>query len=80
MICRDDLVEAASQTASINGLQPPLRNVYVAVRENTLLSFGRAVAFVEFDVQVRASVSRLGPCSGLDWSLQLHHSIAMREW
>ena len=54
-------------------------------RENTLLSFGRAaahaaVAFIEFDVQVRASVSRLGPCSGLDWSLQLHHSIAMREW
>ena len=39
-----------------------------------------AVAFVEFDVQLRASVSRLGPCSGLDWSLQLHHSIAMREW
>jgi len=45
-------------------------------RENTLLSFGRAaVAFVEFDVQVRSSVSRLGPCSGLDWSLQ---STALR--
>lgn len=68
------------------GAPPGARVGAARERENTLLSFGRAaehaaVAFVEFDVQVRASLSRLGPCSGSDWNLQLHHSIAkLRVW
>jgi len=72
------------------GAPPGARVGAARVRENTLLSLGRAaahaaVAFVEFDVQVRTCswpglVFRACLALGWSWSAPQHCEFAMRDW